>query len=61
MANSRFEYVKRYEHDPPLLPGCFIVVRVDGRGFTKFSDLHGFEKPNDARGLDLMDRAAREV
>ncbi|GIL64565.1 hypothetical protein Vafri_18462 [Volvox africanus] len=28
---------------------------------SKFSDLHGFEKPNDKRALDLMDECAREV
>lgn len=36
-------------------------MRVDGRGFTRFSALHGFEKPNDRRALDLMDRCAVEV
>jgi hypothetical protein len=37
------------------------VVRVDGKGFTKFAELHGFEKPNDKRALDLMDACACEV
>jgi tRNA(His) guanylyltransferase len=27
----------------------------------RFSDIHGFEKPNDIRGLDLMNAAARSV
>ncbi len=35
MANSKYEYVKNYEQDDRLLPGCFIVVRLDGKGFTK--------------------------
>ena len=35
MANSRFEYVKNFELDDTLLPGCWIVIRLDGRGFTK--------------------------
>lgn len=35
MANSRFEYVKGYETDDRLLPDCWIVVRLDGKGFTK--------------------------
>ncbi|KAI8469703.1 MAG: histidine tRNA 5'-guanylyltransferase [Monoraphidium minutum] len=61
MANSKYEYVKQFEQDLSLLPGCYIVVRVDGKGFTKFSELHGFEKPNDKPALDLMDRAAVEV
>lgn len=35
MANSRFEYVKKFETDDRLLPDCWIVVRLDGKGFTK--------------------------
>eukprot|EP00877_Chromochloris_zofingiensis_P006558 jgi/Chrzof1/2155/Cz11g04100.t1 len=61
MANSKYEYVKKYELDDTLLPGCWIVLRVDGKAFTKFSDAHGFEKPNDRRALDLMDECAKEV
>jgi hypothetical protein len=36
MANSKYTYVKGYEQDDRLLPGCFIVVRLDGKGFTKY-------------------------
>ena len=36
MANSRFEYVKKFELDDALLPSCWIVVRLDGKGFTKY-------------------------
>ena len=36
MANSRFAYVRSFEGPPDvLLPHCWIVVRVDGKGFTK--------------------------
>jgi len=35
MANSRYEYVRNFELDDKLLPGCWIVIRVDGKGFTK--------------------------
>ena len=35
MANTRFEYVKHFELDDTLLPGCWIVIRLDGKGFTK--------------------------
>jgi hypothetical protein len=35
MACSKYEYVKQYETDDRLLPGCWIVVRLDGKGFTK--------------------------
>lgn len=36
MAKSRFEYVREFESytDPSLLPNTWIVVRVDGNGFT---------------------------
>ena len=58
MAKSKYEYVKAFEADAVLLPHCWVVVRVDGLGFTNFSELHAFEKPNDGRALDLMDRCA---
>jgi tRNA(His) guanylyltransferase len=64
MANSRFQYVRsfeRAENDRRLLPGCYAVVRLDGRGFTRFSRAHGLRKPNDPRALRLMDAAAAEV
>uniref|UniRef100_A0A6U1IC41 tRNA(His) guanylyltransferase n=2 Tax=Tetraselmis chuii TaxID=63592 RepID=A0A6U1IC41_9CHLO len=61
MANSRFEYVKSFELGDSLLPGCWIVIRLDGRGFTKFSSAHGFEKPNDERALNLMNACAMAV
>lgn len=38
-----------------------MVVRVDGRAFTKFCLLHEFEKPNDLRAISLMNRAAEFV
>ena len=61
MANSKFEYVKKFEHSNSLLPNTYMVVRVDGRGFTGFTDAHKFEKPNDMRGLKLMNKCAKEV
>lgn len=61
MAKSQYEYVKQFEQPDQLLPNTWIVVRIDGRGFTKFSAKHGFEKPNDRRALDLMNAAACAV
>ncbi|KAJ0167248.1 tRNA(His) guanylyltransferase [Colletotrichum tanaceti] len=61
MTNSKFEYVKSFEQPDFLLPNTWIVVRVDGRGFTKLCAKYGFEKPNDKRALDLMNAAARVV
>lgn len=38
-----------------------MLVRIDGRGFTKFTDLHKFEKPNDLKALEVMNVAATYV
>ena len=35
MAQSKYQYVRKFEADDRLLPGCWIVVRLDGKGFTK--------------------------
>ncbi|KAF8629976.1 hypothetical protein AX17_005541 [Amanita inopinata Kibby_2008] len=61
MANSRFAYVRKYELPDPLLPGVFLLFRLDGHSFHRFSEAHGFTKPNDLRALQLMDHAARDV
>lgn len=61
MACSKFEYVKQFESQEKLLPSTYIVVRLDGKGFTKFCNNYGFEKPNDIRGINLMNKAAEIV
>ncbi|KAI6647319.1 tRNAHis Guanylyltransferase [Oopsacas minuta] len=61
MAKSRFEYVKKFEQDDRCLLGCWIVVRIDGRSFHKFTSEHLFAKPNDLSALKLMDVAACSV
>uniref|UniRef100_A0A6M2E655 Probable tRNA(His) guanylyltransferase n=1 Tax=Amblyomma tuberculatum TaxID=48802 RepID=A0A6M2E655_9ACAR len=61
MAKSKFEYVRLFETDDRCLPNCWMVTRIDGKAFHKFSDAHGFEKPNDKRALDLMTRCAERV
>lgn len=61
MAKSRFEYVKQFERENFLLPQTYIVIRVDGKGFHKFSETYEFEKPNDARALAVMNRTARTM
>ena len=53
MACSRYEYVKGYERDDSILPNVWIVVRVDGKGFHKFSKVHDFDKPNDENGMTM--------
>ena len=61
MAKSKYEYVRHFELDDRCLPNTWIVVRIDGKGFHRFTTEHGFEKPNDAAALSLMSRAARDV
>ncbi|KAJ8254699.1 hypothetical protein GJAV_G00196190 [Gymnothorax javanicus] len=61
MAKSKFEYVRNYETDDTCLRNCYIVVRLDGRNFHKFAEMHNFAKPNDDRALGLMTRSARSV
>ncbi|KAI0076200.1 tRNAHis guanylyltransferase [Panus rudis PR-1116 ss-1] len=61
MAGSKYAYVKKYELPDALLPGTFIVARIDGHAFHRLSQEHGFTKPNDERALQLMDHAARDV
>ncbi|KAK0128183.1 tRNA-His guanylyltransferase, variant 3 [Cadophora gregata] len=61
MANSKYEYVKNFEQPDLLIPNTWIIVRIDGRGFHKFSNKYAFEKPNDRRALDLMNAAAMAV
>lgn len=61
MSKSKFEYVRKFELDDRLVPNCWIVVRVDGKGFHRFSEQHSFSKPNDVSALNLMVAAARGV
>lgn len=43
-----------YFHALRCLPGAWVVLRLDGRGFTKFTEREGFEKPFDLTFQDLM-------
>jgi tRNA(His) guanylyltransferase len=63
MANSNYEYVRDFEEatSPILLRECFLVVRIDGVSFHRFSSIYKFLKPNDKRCLDLMNTAAITV
>ena len=58
---SKYEYVKKFETEDRLIPNCWMVVRIDGKGFHRFSDTHGFTKPNDVKALNLMNACAEHV
>lgn len=49
MAKSKFDYVRNFEQLDYVLPNTYIVVRLDGKGFHKFTQAHDFVKPNDKR------------
>lgn len=47
-------------HRERVLPGLWLIVRLDGRAFGRFTATR-FEKPFDPRVLDLMCGAARAL
>ncbi|XP_051147981.1 tRNA(His) guanylyltransferase 1-like isoform X2 [Andrographis paniculata] len=55
------DYVESFLHEGKLMPSTWIVIRVDGCHFHRFSVVHEFEKPNDLRALDLMNACAASV
>lgn len=61
MANSKYAYVRSFELPDNILPGTYMIVRLDGHSFHKFSTDHGFTKPNDETALRLMDAAAIQI
>jgi tRNA(His) 5'-end guanylyltransferase len=49
-------------HDYRVLPGVFMVARIDGRNFTRLTkSVHQFETPFDERFRDLMLAAVRHL
>lgn len=61
MAGTKFAYVRNFELPDSVIPSTYLVVRIDGKGFHKFSAIHHFAKPNDPLALELMNEAARHV
>ena len=61
MAGTKFAYVRNFELPDSVIPDTYLVVRIDGKGFHKFSKAHAFLKPNDPSALELMNEAARHV
>ncbi len=48
-------------HSLRCLPGAWVVLRLDGRGFTKFTEREGFEKPFDFKFQGLMRQTAQAL
>ncbi|KAG6397436.1 hypothetical protein SASPL_143603 [Salvia splendens] len=61
LNKTRPEYVKSFQYESRLMLSTWIVVRIDGCHFHRFSDIHEFEKPNDAQALNLMNACAVAV
>ncbi|PWZ02637.1 tRNAHis guanylyltransferase [Testicularia cyperi] len=61
MAGTKFAYVRNFELPDVVIPSTYMVVRIDGKGFHKFSKAHRFNKPNDPKALELMNESARYV
>lgn len=61
MAGTKFAYVRNFELPDSALPETYLIVRIDGKGFHKFSKAHDFDKPNDPVALELMNVAAQYV
>ncbi|MYW05487.1 tRNA(His) guanylyltransferase Thg1 family protein [Streptomyces sp. SID3343] len=63
MDADRFEAEQRsreWFHSLVLMPGVWTVIRVDGRGFSRFTEEH-FDKPFDERFSALMVETARAL
>jgi tRNA(His) guanylyltransferase len=49
-------------HDLCVLPGMYMVARLDGRSFTRLTkEVHQFEAPFDARFRDMMLETAEHL
>uniref|UniRef100_A0A803LPP5 tRNA(His) guanylyltransferase n=1 Tax=Chenopodium quinoa TaxID=63459 RepID=A0A803LPP5_CHEQI len=57
----RPEYVESFLFEDKLMLSTWIVVRIDGCHFHRFSDIHKFKKPNDEEALKLMNSCAAAV
>jgi len=49
-----------YFHSLRLLPGAWVVIRVDGRSFSRFTQSH-FDKPFDLKFHKLMSQTAKAL
>ncbi|KAJ0039900.1 hypothetical protein Pint_26994 [Pistacia integerrima] len=55
------DYVRSFLFENKLMPYAWIVIRIDGCHFHRFSEVHDFEKPNDEKALNLMNSCAVAV
>lgn len=55
MANSKYEYVKKFEADDRLPPSNWIVVRIDGCHFHRLEDFLHLEEEREDQRETLVD------
>ncbi|XP_015581517.1 tRNA(His) guanylyltransferase 1 isoform X2 [Ricinus communis] len=55
------DYIRSFLFKSKLLQSTWVVIRIDGCHFHRFSDGHEFEKPNDEQALNLMNSCAVAV
>ncbi|KAL3646843.1 tRNA-His guanylyltransferase [Castilleja foliolosa] len=58
LSKTKVNYIRSFQYERRLMPFTWIVIRIDGCHFHRFSDIHEFEKPNDAQALNLMNSCA---
>src|SRR5690348_15136893 len=64
MNSDEFEKRMRaseWFHALRCLPSAWVVLRLDGRGFTKFTERESFEKPFDFKFQELMRQTAQAL
>ncbi|KAJ6686939.1 hypothetical protein OIU79_016644 [Salix purpurea] len=55
------DYIRSFLFESKLMASTWIVIRIDGCHFHRFSEVHDFEKPNDEQALNLMNSCAVAV
>ena len=57
------ERMKSYEkaYSNQLLPNAMFIVRLDGRGFSKYTKKMGFKKPFDTDLIQIMQNVTIEL
>ncbi|KAL6518512.1 tRNA-His guanylyltransferase [Orobanche gracilis] len=58
LNKTKAHYVRSFQYESRLMPFTWIVIRVDGCHFQRFSKDLEFEKPNDVQALNLMNSCA---
>ncbi|XP_024178017.1 tRNA(His) guanylyltransferase 1 isoform X2 [Rosa chinensis] len=61
IAKVEPDFLKSFQFEKRLMPSTWIVIRIDGCHFHRFSDVHEFVKPNDEQALKLMNSCAVAV